>query len=788
MLRIARGLTGILTVFCINVGASAAASRPFTVSDEMQLAHFGDPYTKSADAFQFSPDGSFFAALIERGRIDLNRPEDTLRIYRSQDVLGHLKRSSNTQPPVPYWTITRSTDEDGPLITHWCWLKDSRGIAFLERGTHGRNQLVLADVRKKTIMPLTRKVESVKAFDIRDRRHYVYAVSNAGLFQKTEAEDGTTTIVGTGRALADLLYPVGQNPSTALWADRSDLWAVDGGKPFAVKEQISDRAIVLFSEGQRNLALSPDGHSLVTALALADVPSAWEQDYPPPYPTSPNRLRAGGQNLSAFSGDGLVSQYVVIDLRNGAVRALTDGPTGIAAGWDVGAIPAWSQDGKSIILPSVFASSGNQPSVRACVAVADLDPPRLSCVEPIQGVSDRGAYDARLHYVDAVRFEGPDGRAVRVSYYRNADGTYGGTVYRRTVTQTWVAISEAIDVEKGASKDLKVTVSQGLNDPPMLRATDSAAEVSQVIWDPNPQLKAIALGDATVLKWKDNSGRDWKGGLFKPVPYEPGHRYPLVIQTHGFSENEFRPSGVYPTAFAARALAGAGIAVLQVADCPIVDTPEEGACNAGGYEAAVRKLAEDGLVDPERVGIIGFSRSCFYVMHTLTASSLHVKAASVTDGVMVGYVQYLNAVDSFGDGLAAEYEAIVGAGPFGPGLQLWLKRSPLFNIDKVTAALQVVALGRSNLLGMWEPYAALRYLHKPVELILLNTDEHVLSNPSTRMASQGGSVDWFRFWLQDYEDPDPAKAAQYTRWHELRELQEAQDADLAKGSKDSTLH
>jgi hypothetical protein len=39
------------------------------------------------------------------------------------------------------------------------------------------------------------------------------------------------------------------------------------------------------------------------------------------------------------------------------------------------------------------------------------------------------------------------------------------------------------------------------------------------------------------------------------------------------------------------------------------------------------------------------------------------------------------------------------------------------------------------------------------------------------MASQGGSVDWFRFWLQDYEDPEPAKAEQYKRWRELRKMQ-----------------
>ena len=58
-----------------------------------------------------------------------------------------------------------------------------------------------------------------------------------------------------------------------------------------------------------------------------------------------------------------------------------------------------------------------------------------------------------------------------------------------------------------------------------------------------------------------------------------------------------------------------------------------------------------------------------------------------------------------------------------------------------------------------------------MELVVLNTDEHVLTNPAERLASQGGSVDWFRFWLQDYEDPDAAKTEQYKRWRGLRELQ-----------------
>jgi hypothetical protein len=59
---------------------------------------------------------------------------------------------------------------------------------------------------------------------------------------------------------------------------------------------------------------------------------------------------------------------------------------------------------------------------------------------------------------------------------------------------------------------------------------------------------------------------------------------------------------------------------------------------------------------------------------------------------------------------------------------------------------------------------------------MLNTNEHVLTNPVVRVASQGGSVDWFGFWLQDYEDTDRLKAEQYARWCKLKKMQDENDA------------
>ena len=145
--------------------------------------------------------------------------------------------------------------------------------------------------------------------------------------------------------------------------------------------------------------------------------------------------------------------------------------------------------------------------------------------------------------------------------------------------------------------------------------------------------------------------------------------------------------------------------------------------------------------------------------------SLHIKAALITDGLMLDYV------DNGLEGGSSFNEKMIGAPATGEGLQQWLKRSPSFNLDKVNAALMVVGEGPASLLYMWHPYAGLHYLKKPVDVVMLNTDEHTLTNPAVRMASQGGSVDWFRFWLQGYEDPDPAKAEQYKRWRGLRELQ-----------------
>ena len=332
---------------------------------------------------------------------------------------------------------------------------------------------------------------------------------------------------------------------------------------------------------------------------------------------------------------------------------------------------------------------------------------------------------------------------------------------------------------KGASRPV-LLVGQGLNQPPRLVALDPGTKRRAVVLEPNPQLAALRLGREAIVRWRTKSGEGRVGGLYYPPDFALGRRYPLVIQTHGFDSTAFAPDGVFPTANAAQPMVAQGMLVLQVGAgdhaTAIKDilTPQEAPHAMEEIEGAIDLLDSLGFIDRSRVGVIGFSRTCFHVLYTLTHSRYPFAAAAITDGVDFSYLQYMffqNIQLAWGHTLD-EYGGVNGGPPFGKMLDTWRERAPGFNLDRVKTPIRLEAIGLAAVLEEWEPYAGLLLQHKPAELAVLPEGTHLLVKPWERLASSETNADWFRFWLKGEEDPAPAKHAQYERWHALRAQQE----------------
>jgi len=131
-----------------------------------------------------------------------------------------------------------------------------------------------------------------------------------------------------------------------------------------------------------------------------------------------------------------------------------------------------------------------------------------------------------------------------------------------------------------------------------------------------------------------------------------------------------------------------------------------------------------------------------------------------------------------------------GGPPYGATLKNWLDYSISFNVDKIHAPLLMEEMGYGmsyaninappiGLAQSFEIFAGLNRLNKPVELYYYPNESHLPDHPQARLATLQRNVDWYRFWLQNYERPNPEDSNQYVRWRKLRELHQEDEKEAA---------
>jgi len=270
----------------------------------------------------------------------------------------------------------------------------------------------------------------------------------------------------------------------------------------------------------------------------------------------------------------------------------------------------------------------------------------------------------------------------------------------------------------------------------------------------NPQLAEVALGEQRVVDWRSSAdGEEIEGVLTLPVGYRTGTRVPLLLVIHGgpsgISSNTFAATrGAYPI----QVFAGMGYAVLQPNYRGSTGYGERfRGLNRGDIsgkdwidiDSGVDELISEGIADPDRLGIMGWSFGGHHTYWGITQTDRYA-AASAGAGAN-DLISMYSQTD-----LPEFYHTYLGPKPW-EDFELYEERSAYRYVERVVTPLLIQVGERDERVPAEQSiqfFEAVRAIGKaPTKLILYPGQPHGVRQPRLVRDLMSRNVEWFTRWI-----------------------------------------
>ncbi len=318
------------------------------------------------------------------------------------------------------------------------------------------------------------------------------------------------------------------------------------------------------------------------------------------------------------------------------------------------------------------------------------------------------------------------------------------------------------DAGCGLSSTALACVVAEANRPPRVEKIDLETGDRRLLFDPNAALAAdvSAAPPVQLLRWRDASGQLFTGQFYAARP--TGDRPPPLFVAYylcpGFLRSGY--GGEWPLA----TFAEHGISALCINygsfGFNAVERYDQG---LSAVKSAVDLLASSGKIDRTRVGMGELSYGTEITVWTAFNSDL-LAAASIT-GATLSRSMYLHG-SLKGKEFKSRAHKVWQLGSPDETPEQWKRIGLEFNLNKIKAPV-LMQVPEQEYVWLLDSAVPLMLDHK-ADLYVFPEAPHFKFQPKQLLAVNERNVDWFRFWLQDYEDSDPEKNGQYAVWREMK--------------------
>jgi len=256
-----------------------------------------------------------------------------------------------------------------------------------------------------------------------------------------------------------------------------------------------------------------------------------------------------------------------------------------------------------------------------------------------------------------------------------------------------------------------------------------------------------------IISWKSSDGLEIEGVLSTPVEFEANKKYPLLVVIHGgpnwasfpifsdcFNEKypieQFIEKGFIVLEPNYRGSSGYGNEFLKA------NYRKQGFADYDDIISGVDELVEKGIVDKDRVGVMGWSNGGYISAFCSTYSS-RFKAISVGGGITNWSTHYVNT------DIPYFISMYLGNTPWNDP-EIYKKTSPMTYI-KSACTPTLIQHGEKDVriptTNAYELYEGLRDMEVDTELIIFKGMAYSSNQPGMRVAIMKQNLMWFSHYI-----------------------------------------